>query len=283
METDPLENILRRAPKPAAPVDLLSRLQNDISLPRPATNRGVIDSGLPWFRRWLPELAFACVLFLSLSVIAFQSQAVKELKQANTNLAAQVAQLEQLKTEHAQLLTNGRLHDEFERLKAAQTEIVNLRAEIARLKEEIAKIDQLRAENHQLAEQLKAANTSTNDFFAEAKDNAERIKCVNNLKQIGLAARIYATDNNDTLPATYAQFENLMGSPKIKFCPSNGETMMYNYDGNGVSESDPNYILAWCTHHGHVCRTDGSVIQGVMLNPAQYKVTNKNGHLYMGE
>lgn len=283
METDPLENLLRRAPKPAAPADLLNRLQNDISLPRPATGRGVIDSGLPWFRRWLPELAFACVLFISLSVIAFQSQAVNELKQANTELAAQVAQLEQLKTEHAQLLATGRLRDELERLQAAQTEISNLRAEIARLKGEIAKIDQLRAENRQLTEQLKTANPGTNDFFAESKANAERIKCVNNLKQIGLAARIYATDNNDTLPTVFPQFEAEMGSPKIKFCPMSDGTTLYNYDGHGISESEPRYILAWCSNHGHVLLTDGSVHQGVMFNQSENKVTRKNGHLHMGE
>ena len=33
--------------------------------------------------------------------------------------------------------------------------------------------------------------------LAKAKAKAQRISCVNNMKQIGIATRIYATDNQD--------------------------------------------------------------------------------------
>ena len=36
--------------------------------------------------------------------------------------------------------------------------------------------------------------------LAKAKAKAQRIACVNNLKQIGIATRIYATDNQDRFP-----------------------------------------------------------------------------------
>src|SRR5688572_3599010 len=36
--------------------------------------------------------------------------------------------------------------------------------------------------------------------LAKAKAKAQRIKCVNNLKNVGLAFRIFATDNGDRFP-----------------------------------------------------------------------------------
>ncbi len=77
--------------------------------------------------------------------------------------------------------------------------------------------------------------------LAKAKAKAQRIKCVNNLKNIGLSFRIFATDNGDrfpmgvstneggsseytTLPAgTYTHFlalSNELSTPKIIVCPS---------------------------------------------------------------
>jgi prepilin-type N-terminal cleavage/methylation domain-containing protein/prepilin-type processing-associated H-X9-DG protein len=36
--------------------------------------------------------------------------------------------------------------------------------------------------------------------LAKAKEKAQRIKCMNNLRQVGIALRMYAHDNNDRLP-----------------------------------------------------------------------------------
>ncbi|MHC4872842.1 MAG: type II secretion system protein [Planctomycetota bacterium] len=41
----------------------------------------------------------------------------------------------------------------------------------------------------------------------QARQTAQAIVCVNNLKQIGLALRIYADDHNDVLPQAYAYGE----------------------------------------------------------------------------
>ena len=43
--------------------------------------------------------------------------------------------------------------------------------------------------------------------LAKAKAKAQRISCVNNLKQVGIATRIYATDNQDRFPWQVPAFE----------------------------------------------------------------------------
>lgn len=80
--------------------------------------------------------------------------------------------------------------------------------------------------------------------LAKAKAKAQRIKCSNNLKNIGLAFRVFATDNNDQFPMmvsalqggsqefganaamgahTFRHFQvmsNELSTPKICICPS---------------------------------------------------------------
>src|SRR3982751_1192105 len=79
--------------------------------------------------------------------------------------------------------------------------------------------------------------------LAKAKAKAQRIKCVNNLKNVGLAFRIFATDNGDRFPTEIQESEggasssaqlasgasnfvvfqvlsNELSTPKIIICPS---------------------------------------------------------------
>ncbi len=81
--------------------------------------------------------------------------------------------------------------------------------------------------------------------LAKAKAKAQRIKCVSNLKNVGLAFRIFATDNGDRFPMSVSTNEggsseytgrgqeqfvykhflamsNELSTPKIIICPSDG-------------------------------------------------------------
>src|SRR5688500_13156305 len=72
-------------------------------------------------------------------------------------------------------------------------------------------------------------------YLARPKRHPTRIKCVNNLKNVGLAFRIYATDNNDLFPGqvmasngwhkvdvvnVYQWLSNELSTPKLLICPN---------------------------------------------------------------
>lgn len=93
--------------------------------------------------------------------------------------------------------------------------------------------------------------------LAKAKAKAQRIKCVNNLKNVGLAFRIFATDNGDRFPteiatneggaleyannpaAGYGVFQTLsneLSTPKIVVCPSDsGKIEATNWGNNFIN------------------------------------------------
>ena len=94
--------------------------------------------------------------------------------------------------------------------------------------------------------------------LAKAKARAQRIKCVNNLKQIGLAFRIFSTDsgsfpwsvdvslggtsgtNWDNDNHTYRQFlsvSNELSTPKIVYCPSDTTSGVNNVDAKKEAAS----------------------------------------------
>lgn len=86
--------------------------------------------------------------------------------------------------------------------------------------------------------------------------SATRIKCVNNLKNVGLAFRIFATDNGDMFPAEvmasngvevastdivsiYGSLSNELSTPKILLCPEDKKkeeaTSFTNFSGKNIS------------------------------------------------
>jgi prepilin-type N-terminal cleavage/methylation domain-containing protein len=106
--------------------------------------------------------------------------------------------------------------------------------------------------------------------LARAKQKAQRIQCINNLKQVGTAYRIWSNDNGDKYPAqqtvslggwqdyitsetgptlgaqtyyNYTLMQNEMGqSPKIVLCPSDDRNANTNFFGPGLYGISPSTI-----------------------------------------
>src|SRR5260370_32220670 len=100
---------------------------------------------------------------------------------------------------------------------ASALELARLRNEVAPLRKQAAQAATLRAqaaEAAQLRAQLAAATQDlaraqselagavklSSEQTQQVKAEAQSVQCVSNLKQIGLAARIWANDHNDVFP-----------------------------------------------------------------------------------
>lgn len=111
--------------------------------------------------------------------------------------------------------------------------------------------------------------------LAKAKDKAQRINCVNNMKQIGLAARMWSNDHNGKFPPDFLSMSNELSTPKILVCPSDSsktrmmnwseftaDNVSYEYLQPGIDErSSPQTVVFQCPIHGNVGLIDGSVQQ----------------------
>lgn len=137
--------------------------------------------------------------------------------------------------------------------------------------------------------------------LVNARMKAQRINCVNNLKQIGVAFRIWPSGQDDRFPFNvstnkggtfelcvlgedgldknswlhFQVMSNELTSPKILVCPADASkqaALDFNHlqavnvtyqihSGTNVTEVDPQSILAICPIHRNVLYCDGSVSQ----------------------
>ena len=129
--------------------------------------------------------------------------------------------------------------------------------------------------------------------LARAKEKARTIKCISNLKQIGLAMRVWAGDNDEKYPTSIISASNELSTTMILVCPSDKARQPYAKLGFGkfqddmtsykftVQPDDQNYlhcITARCPIHHIYLLSDGSVQQ---VNPEKYHEVQKDGRWYL--
>jgi len=301
MNDERIERLLRKAPRSPAPGGLLEQLRTDIALPRRIETRPVHPvETTAWLRRF-PAISFAVVFLACIAAIAVQTNQIAGLKHENATLQTQAQNLDALRRDNSEYQRLKSEHEQLDRLHKDYAELQQLREEVAQLRPQIQEMEKLRAENQQLlaANRERGQAGTAEDFFARndnalenARTKAESVACINNLKQIGLAVRIWATDNNDVFPSNWLRMTNELATPKILACPSDkgrspandwrqfsAANVSYEYLNPNGTDEQPNVVLARCPIHNHVCLSDGSVHQLGNNRKIAQNATDKNYYI----
>jgi hypothetical protein len=275
-----IENLLRRAPAPTPPAGLAERLRAAVDL-APGRNgaHGARVSPRPesWLRRWWPALAPAAISLACGMVLTVQEGQIRDTQQTIRTLSQAVAKVRGNPAEAA-----VRDSAPADPAAAEQREIARLRELAAKLSAEATELERLRAENQSLRSQLAAPRGSRlgpeEDLaMREAQEKALMWKCSNNLKQLGLAVKVWALDNDGKYSPDVVSMSNEISAPLTLICPADtsrhaasdffhfsSANCSYEYLGAGLGDPDgPNFVVFRCPIHGSVTLSDGSVQMGV--------------------
>jgi hypothetical protein len=97
---------------------------------------------------------------------------------------------------------------------------------------------------------------------------------VSNLKQVGLAARLYGKYNRRNFPPSFLAMSNELGSPLVLHCPDDDSratagswaqftptNSSYEFLRPGGKEAEVmNQVVFRCPVHGHLCFGSGKVL-----------------------
>jgi hypothetical protein len=291
-----IEDILFRAPKPSAPANLLRQLQAEIALPSTKPAAEIREWRNP-LRRWFPALAFGVLMLSCALMIAVQANWSGDLKRQNDVLRATTAELPQLRERHAALEQTQAERDDLAQLRKDNEELHKLQTEVAQLRRLPGEIQRLQNENRRLST---ATTTSANpavgaSFFDEVQKDADRIQCINNLKQIGVAVRVWSGDEDDgKYPTSYLTMSNELSTVKVLICPNDAARQMYrsvSFFGQFQEEMSsypllaqpadgqyPECIIAKCPIHHNYLLSDGSVQS---INPDKVREVKRDGRWYL--
>jgi hypothetical protein len=292
-----IENLLRHAPRPVAPAGLKDTLTDQIQLPARATaSRSETEFTRPtsWWRRWWPALAPATASLAGVVVIAVQQNQIATLRENIRTLNATISA--STNSALASIQPRQRTENTIDPAKAEAEEIARLKNRVAGLSAEISQLEAIQRANENLRVERSAPPTLTQEemnALAEAKAQAQSAACVNNLKQIGLAVRLWEMEHHNFNPPDFLSMSKELNTPKILFCPADtnrppvkiwsdfaATSSSYEYLAASAENADlePQRVLTRCPLHNNIGLCDGSV-QSVGKRP--HNLVERDGKLYL--
>jgi hypothetical protein len=173
----------------------------------------------------------------------------------------------------------------------AAAELESLRARTRELSAEVQALEAMPAENARLKAQAVANLGLTPEAVAElgkAREKAQSVACVNNLKQLGLAARVWAVDDGDVLPPDLLSMSHEIAAPKVLICPADPgrqpasdwlsftpANTSYEFLAANSTATEPQRVAFRCPIHGNIGLVDGSVQMGVAKHHPEWLVSRE--------
>ena len=296
-----LEKVLRVAPSPKAPAGLkellIAEAPSSVRTSREPSFRD--QAALGWLRRWWPAFAPTMVSLACAVVLTVQQRELRELKHSLQILSSRPAPAEDGRSIGAPAAPNGPAPAQPSA--EEQAEIERLKQLAAKFSSEVAQLEQWSAENETLRKRLATAGISglspaETEAMEKGREKALSIACINNLKQFGLAVRVWALDENEAQPPNVLCMSNELSTPKILVCPADTTRQVaadwsvftpancsYEYlvtSGTNVAAIEPTRVLSRCPVHGHVGLCDGSVQSSVAKEHPDWLI-KRNGKLYL--
>jgi prepilin-type N-terminal cleavage/methylation domain-containing protein len=251
-----------------------------------------------WGFTLLELLVVIAIIGILAALLTLQKTEIRDLKATPRGLSEALAAAEPARPAPAAGADTAEASAEASA--KVQAEITRLNALAAQLAAEVSQLEQLSTENQQLrAQAAKSAagylTPAEAEGLAAAKEKAMSIRCVNNLKQMGLAVRIWAIDNGGVFPPNVLCMSNELSTPLILVCPADtgrqsakdwasytSANWSYEYLAPSAPETEPSRVMFRCPIHRHVGLCDGSVQMGV-ANKHPERLVQRDGKLYFDD